>query len=513
MKRWTIICAWLLWSVGCGTDSSSSLDPAGTSGATRGQSKLPASNPGGTPRTSSHPRQQPTRNQGPRPIGEPRTGDPRTSTADEPQQPKSSEDGTPEQPKTGENGLPVLVNDGGARCRVREICRYPRLGDAIALTSEWIVDDAGRVLIESRKPGMTPGLAGDSVRNEYAYGPNGALIWRRISTDTNLDGVYERSETQWYDANGRVIRRELDRDNDGIADEVETREWDVAGRLFRSILDVKGDGSLIQRFEADYLDSGIAKQKRWYQNDTLTGSETNFLDTAGRVIRRERDDDGDGKPDHLTLMTITDLPTAELVATDWTGDGTIDRIERLTRDVQGRVVLQELDLDANGSFDSQISTLYQDGKRIEETRTLSATGLVQSITRRVYDAQNRLLLVAADWNADGIDDSTTSYTFHPTLGTITEIALREGDLLQSREWWSYRDDGQLLAHVQQDASGTRRYDEQLTYFTNGWPASRTRKVVDLKYEDSKIDRMSCSYQYTSSCEPLASVQIPKLPKL
>ena len=177
------------------------------------------------------------------------------------------------------------------------------------------------------------------------------------------------------------------------------------------------------------------------------------------------------------------------------------------------MVLRELDLDANGTFDSQISTLFADGKRIEETRTLSGAGLVLSITRRVYGADDRLLSSAMDWTGDGIDDATTSYSYHPSLNVLTEIAMRNGDVLRSLEWWTYRADGQLVEHVERNEAGIRTFDEQKSYFANGWSASRTRKLVDIKFEETKIDVMACTYDYTTSCEPLASAPIPKLPTL
>jgi len=103
---------------------------------------------------------------------------------------------------------------------------------------------------------------------------------------------------EYYDADERVSRREIeiDRDMDGRVDVVE--HLDPDGRLLRRTLDNDGDGRL---------------------------EISEYYDAGGRRVRAEVDVNGDGSPDRWIRLG-TDADRIEI---DHDFDGTIDQVQEL----------------------------------------------------------------------------------------------------------------------------------------------------------------------------------------
>jgi hypothetical protein len=149
------------------------------------------------------------------------------------------------------------------------------------------------------------------------YGPEGRL--ERLVHDT--DGDRRADLVTFYAPSGRPLRAEADLDHDGRVDRWEHYEED--GRL-RKV----GES----RFGRD-------------QPDVFS-----YRDAGGAVSRREYDDDGDARVDRIEHFVEGRLVAEDL---DLDADGRCER--RLVKDASGRARRVETDRDGDGIFESRVT--------------------------------------------------------------------------------------------------------------------------------------------------------------
>jgi len=137
---------------------------------------------------------------------------------------------------------------------------------------------------------------GDGVEDTvqaYTYDANDNLIDTLYLCPSGYFGrENEFAENYIYDAEGQMLRSELDSNNDGSTDRIATFFYDPSGRLLRTMYDLNADGTAdLQYARAEY---DIAGNRTWYEYDyDLNGtveSDISVYDTEGDLLRMENFD-------------------------------------------------------------------------------------------------------------------------------------------------------------------------------------------------------------------------------
>jgi len=141
-----------------------------------------------------------------------------------------------------------------------------------------------------------------------------------IERDTDGDGRLD--EWQSYGRDGRMERREVDRNADGVRDAFYVYSGD-------SLVEERHDGNSDGKIDriVHYQDRKVARTEEDLDRDGRMDTWTYFASAGGRaeVSRVERDSNGDGKPDTFeTYEQIAGKPTLKQRDEDKNGDGTID---------------------------------------------------------------------------------------------------------------------------------------------------------------------------------------------
>jgi hypothetical protein len=147
----------------------------------------------------------------------------------------------------------------------------------------------------------------------------------------------------FYDRWGRLQRLEYDQNGDGRADRI--AHYD--GTRFPRTIEVDEDfDGVFDRWE-DYDDAGrlvkVGTSRRGHGPDMWTA-----LNQQGEPVRREYDDDGDGRPERFEYLQRGQVIRVEL---DTDRDGRIDRWQEWRA---GRLISEEVDTDGDGRPDQRI---------------------------------------------------------------------------------------------------------------------------------------------------------------
>lgn len=163
----------------------------------------------------------------------------------------------------------------------------------------------------------------------------------------------------FYDGWGRLQRLEYDANGDGRADQVAYHD---GARTPRTIeVDADYDG-VVDRWE-DYDPAGrltrIGTSRRGRGPDVWTTSAPD-----GQPMRKEYDEDGDGRPDRVETLTAGELTGVEI---DQDRDGRFDRWQSWQK---GRLIGEELDTNADGRPDLRLR--YGDDGRVLRLEPVTA---------------------------------------------------------------------------------------------------------------------------------------------
>jgi hypothetical protein len=195
-------------------------------------------------------------------------------------------------------------------------------------------------------------------------GARGGLPPARPHAVTEADGVtryrVDKGDVQaYYDRWGRLERIETDSNGDGKRDRISHH----AGKKNPGLVEIDTDfDNRVDRWEY-YDDSG-----RLLRIGVSRGGGTpdmwQILDGQGRVLRREYDDDRDGKLDRVESLENDRVTRTEV---DSDRDGRIDRWQTWA---QGRLVSENLDTDGDGRADRVV--LYDSDGKVNGMRRLPA---------------------------------------------------------------------------------------------------------------------------------------------
>jgi hypothetical protein len=156
--------------------------------------------------------------------------------------------------------------------------------------------------------------------------------------------IEKGSSQSIYDSQGRLQRLLVDADGDGRADTQALYRPD--GTLLAAELDTDRDG-VVDRWEHFAADGGLERVGRSLRSRGRP-DVWDHPDPAGRLARREFDDDSDGSAERVELGPGGD-PAGGFEELDTDGDGKPDR--RLLRSSAGDIVAIEIDRDQDGVWE------------------------------------------------------------------------------------------------------------------------------------------------------------------
>ena len=170
-----------------------------------------------------------------------------------------------------------------------------------------------------------PGISGYTLVEKGAYQATYAASGRaeRLAYDGDGDGRVEA--ITFFAPSGQPARAEADTDGDGIVDRWEL--FDTGARLLRV-------GRALH---------GRARADVW-----------EYADGKGGFSRREFDDDGDGRAERVEHIVDGRVVAEDL---DADADGRCER--RLIKDQAGQTIRLEIDADGDGNFEKQLAVVEQ----------------------------------------------------------------------------------------------------------------------------------------------------------
>ena len=309
---------------------------------------------------------------------------------------------------------------------------------------------------------VTRSVTVDGVTNERTE-----TMWSK-----SADGTVGSSSTQVTSQDGLTVDLEVDADGDG---DVDTDISDVtvvngSGEAVRTVTTRNNDASLRSTATTTTSADGLTVETEY--DDDGDGS----LDRVERVTRVSNLDDSTtttvevfaGNGTTLLSKTFTDRSADRLTTTvtsDFDGDGNTDRV---TTSVQA----------ANGDVAQTITEYFPDG----------STG---AVTVSTTDANGLSSTQSVDQNGDLLNEEvTTSATVLNSDGSrTTTTTVKNGDLTKRSETVFSVNDNGLETTVQEDRNGDGTFERETTSTeTIGADGKRT-VVVDVDSEDaSLIDR-------------------------
>lgn len=242
-----------------------------------------------------------------------------------------------------------------------------------------------------------------------------------VQIDDAIDGTVDEVRRFTYDASGHVLREEDDTDADGTPDIVITSTYDDQGHRTHTETDRGADGSV---------------------DESAT-----FTFEDGRLVREETDEDGDGTPDSVHVLTYDDQGRLVREEYDDDGNGRTDRVQELSYDEGSEHPARReqgferrtYEYDEAGHLTREVISsrtrrrrryrvqsvvVYEydpEGRRtLEEYQTPS--GEVTTYNRYAYDARGSMVRVESDG-----DVTTTAITYDEAGNPLREEIDEVGD--------------------------------------------------------------------------------------
>ena len=294
----------------------------------------------------------------------------------------------------------------------------------------------------------------------------------RTEFDDNGDGVPDRIETSFFDANGLQTRTEFDDNADGVTDRSETYSYDSSDNRIRADFDTDNDGTAdrVEHYDAN----GNVIRQEFDDNDdgTVDRSEKHMIGARGNLFRVEFDDNNNGEFDRRETYHYDDMGNRLSADFDDGADNDIDRIETYTYDVNGNRIRIDFDDNAN-----------RDTDRIEHY-TFDQTG---RLIRTDFDTDADGTVDRAEFDADG-DGTAERIERYDAGGNVIRRELDNNDdgTVDRRETYTYDAEGnRTRAEIDTDADNDTDRIETYTYDTEG---NRIRTNLDTN-ADGRVDRI------------------------
>ncbi len=305
----------------------------------------------------------------------------------------------------------------------------------------------------------------------------------------NPDGNFNYT-TYTYDSDGNLLSRELDDSNDGTVDDRWTYTYDSDGNMLTE--QHQGYTTIVSfSFEPDGSPTAIVEQGPQTHGHTITytyesdgslrtmekHSDPVFTgpswyafhtyDGDGNLLTEEVDDDADGTFDSLETRTYDGDGNLLTVVKDAGADGTPDHLETRTYDGDGNLLTVVKDSGADGTFEYRETRTYDgDGNLLTVVKDSGADGTFDYRETRTYDGDGNLLDVAEDSDGDGTLNTLETYAYDAVGTTRTIHWDRDGDgFFESIDTTTDDSAGNPLAWtwVHTDASGVVLEQQSATY--------------------------------------------------
>lgn len=214
------------------------------------------------------------------------------------------------------------------------------------------------------------------------------------AVDAGADGSVESTETEVYDADGRVIQVTY-----SDSPLVFTLSWDAAGNLVSAGFDDDGDGTVDSLTTWTYDADGRLTEVL-YVADAFGYRTTFTAFSACGPVSGETDDGDDGTVDATITQRYT--PTVVTFTSDEGDDGVIDFRSDTTFDAaDGRALHQEIETDASTSGPEYTTDWTYDAEGRDEVVVAVSPYAGTTTTTYAYDADGRLVEEQIDNSDDG----------------------------------------------------------------------------------------------------------------
>ena len=269
-----------------------------------------------------------------------------------------------------------------------------------------------------------------------------------IETDTDLDGVPDKSITMSFDNNGFLSGQNFDDEIDGIIDSRVTFDNDPRGNILRTATDR----------EADNIDDYIVTAT--YNQDDL-------------YLTRETDFQGDGIVDQTETWSYSPSGQITEYAIDNDGDSINNRIDTFSYDTADELVRRDNDYDADGFADYSLLYSYATvNGNLERTSSIDTNG-DGAFTRtdvHTWNATDTHIALVRDFESDNTLDEE-SYWVRNAGDQLTQFSRLDAGQLSREATYAYNAE-KNLTRIDTDSDGDGNINQVLTYEYTDWTAGR-----------------------------------------
>ncbi|NOX52198.1 MAG: hypothetical protein GXP16_16920 [Gammaproteobacteria bacterium] len=269
-----------------------------------------------------------------------------------------------------------------------------------------------------------------------------------IETDTDTDGISDKSIAMRYDDNGFITTQEYDDEIDGIIDSRVTFNNDARGNVLRTATDR----------EADNIDDYI--RTATYNQDNLH-------------LTRSTDNDGDSIVDVLETWSYSTSGQIVEYAIDNNGDGNDDRIDTFTYDPNDELARRDNDFDADGFADFVIvysyATVADDLERTSSIDT-NGDGLFTRTDVHTWNSTDTLIAITRDLDSDNTLDEEY-YWERNAEDQVVRFTNQVSGQLMREVVYAYNAENNLT-RIATDSDGDGNIDQVSTYDYTDWTAGQ-----------------------------------------
>lgn len=196
------------------------------------------------------------------------------------------------------------------------------------------------------------------------------------------------------------------------------------------------------------------------------------------VTHLEKDRDADGLMDYIGDY-LYEPQFGHLVARqlDVDGDGVVDEITRWVYDDVGLLVEQSIDRNGDGTRDTIWTYTYDGALRLTAEEDEAGDGIVDALVTYTYDDADRTLTIVEDVGNDGIIDNLTTFLYEDDTGPNVEITQDDGNdgLIDRQELFRYDPLGRL-AHYETSLDNGFSASDDYKYTMDGDISTYEREI-------------------------------------
>ncbi|MEG9491154.1 hypothetical protein, partial [Mannheimia indoligenes] len=260
----------------------------------------------------------------------------------------------------------------------------------------------------------------------YSYNVKGEVT--EMKRDNNVDGQYDYRQVHTLDANGNLVKTDVDLTNDGNIDRVTKNTLTATGKVITSkYYNQAVDGTQTYTGKNMYkLDNNgnRIETSNYSASGILKSVETLELNGRGQVVKKLIDNGGDGI-DRAEIYTLDSNDYIVKTENDIGNNGSIESSISYDRNSLGRIIKQSSDNDGDSIIDSYKTNEFDVyGNILKETYYNAKTDVITSINTYTYNERNQQLTKFTDANANGefdTQDTKVSYKYDEYGNTVERV--------------------------------------------------------------------------------------------